>query len=108
VAVVGALIKKLLDVALVGFGVLGRQDGGAGGEAVAESVLRRTLFARFGARAGGVRGVGAVGGGALFQPALDGIRSSLGCCCHWYTSVTGITRPGMQLIEGRHSLLKGK
>ena len=61
-----AVIEKLLDVALVGFGVLGGQDGGAGGEAVAESVLRRALFAGFGARAGGVGGVGAVGGGARF------------------------------------------
>ena len=58
------LIEKLLDVALVGVGVLTGQDGGAGGEAVAEGVLRRALFARFGARAGGVGGVGAVDSGA--------------------------------------------
>jgi hypothetical protein len=58
------LVEKLLDVPLVGFGVLSGQDGGAGRETVAECVLRRALFARFGARAGGVRGVGAVGGGA--------------------------------------------
>src|ERR1700733_2445864 len=32
------LVEKLLDVALVGFGVLGGQDGGAGGETMAESV----------------------------------------------------------------------
>ena len=48
------LIEKLLDVALVGFGVLGGQDGSVGGETMAEGVERRTLLARFGARAGGV------------------------------------------------------
>jgi hypothetical protein len=58
------LVEKLLDVALVDVRVLGGQDGGAGGEAVAEGVLRGPLLARFGARAGRVRGVGAVGGGA--------------------------------------------
>ncbi len=60
----GVLGEKLLELALVGFGVLRGQDGGAGGEAVAESVLRRALFAGVGARTGGVGGVGAVGGGA--------------------------------------------
>src|ERR1700722_4856935 len=34
------VIEKLLDVALVGFGILGGQESGAGCEAVAESVLR--------------------------------------------------------------------
>ena len=58
------LIEKLLDVALVGFEVFGGQDGGAGGEAMAEGVERGALLARFGARAGGVRRVGAVDGGA--------------------------------------------
>ena len=58
------VIEKLLDVALVGYGVLSGRDGGAGGEAVVESVLRRALFAGFGAGAGGVLGVGAVNGGA--------------------------------------------
>ena len=84
----GVLIEKLLDVALVSVGVLNWQEGGAGsgrhsftpllylcspehpiricrpGEAVTEGVERRALLARFGARAGGVRGVGAVDGGA--------------------------------------------
>ena len=58
------LVEKLLDVALVGVGVLGGQDSGAGGEAMAEGVERGTLLTRFGARAGGVRRVGAVDGGA--------------------------------------------
>ena len=34
------LIEKLLDVELVGFGVLSGQDSGLGGEAVAQSVQR--------------------------------------------------------------------
>ena len=60
----GVLIEKLLDVALVDFGVLGGQDSGAGSETMAQRVEGRTLLARFGARTGGVEGVGAVGGGA--------------------------------------------
>jgi hypothetical protein len=55
----------LLDVALVGVGVLGGQDGGAGSETMAQRVEGRTLLAGLGARTGGVLGVGAVGGGAL-------------------------------------------
>ena len=61
----GVLIEKLLDVALVGFGVLSGQDGSLGGETVAQGVAGGTLLAGFGARTGGVLGVGAVGGGAL-------------------------------------------
>jgi len=67
------LVEKLLDVKLVGCGVLCGQDCGAGGEAMGQGVARRTLFAGFGARAGGVEGVAAVGavravgGGALFS-----------------------------------------
>jgi hypothetical protein len=57
-----AVSEKLLDVALVSSGILVGQDGGAGGEAMAQGVLRGALFARFSARAGGVRGVGAVNG----------------------------------------------
>ena len=60
----GVLIEKLLDVALVSVGVLGWQEGGAGSQAVTEGVERGALLARFGARAGGVRRVGAVDGGA--------------------------------------------
>src|SRR5271169_4374620 len=36
----GVLIEELLDVALVGFGVLGGQDGGAGSETMAQRVER--------------------------------------------------------------------
>ena len=61
----GVLVEKLLDVALVGVGVLGGQDGGAGSETMAQRVEGRTLLAGLGARTGGVLGVGAVGGGAL-------------------------------------------
>ena len=58
------LVEELLDVALIGFGVLVGQDGGLGGETMAQGVAGGTLLARFGARTGGVLGVGAVGGGA--------------------------------------------
>jgi hypothetical protein len=56
----GVLIEKLLDVALVGFGILSRQDSGTGGKAMAEGVERGPLLARFGARTGGVQRVRAV------------------------------------------------
>lgn len=77
------LVEKLLDVAREGGRVLGREDGGASGEAVAQGVKRRSLFAGVGARAGGALGIcsvggGAVGGFAAFEPALDGI----GCGRH--------------------------
>ena len=92
----GVLIEKLLDMVLVGRGVLSGQDGGAGSEAMAQRVERRTLLAGCGARTGGVQGVGAVDGGALVRPRLCGLASvgrdplwlglrSLGCCCHLYT-----------------------
>ena len=55
----GGLIHRL-----VGFGVLGGQDSGLGSETMAQRVAGRTLFAGFGARAGGVLGVGAVDSGA--------------------------------------------
>src|ERR1700733_15743535 len=58
------LIDELLDVAPVGFGGLGGQDGGLGSETVPQGGAGGTLFALFGARTGGVEGVGAVGGGA--------------------------------------------
>jgi hypothetical protein len=61
----GVFVEKLLYVALVSFGVLGGQDSCLGSETMAQRVEGRTLLARFGARAGGVLGVGAVGGSAL-------------------------------------------
>jgi hypothetical protein len=61
----GVLVEKLLDVALVGFGVLVGQDSGLGSETMAQRVEGRTLLAGLGARTGGVEGVGAVGGGAV-------------------------------------------
>ena len=43
------LIEKLLDVALVGFGVLSGRDGGAGGETVVQRVrLRRDDISHLG------------------------------------------------------------
>ncbi len=54
------LIEKLLDVALVGVGVLGGQDGGLGIETMAQRVERGPLLARFGARTGGEQRIRAV------------------------------------------------
>ena len=107
------LIEKLLDVALVGVGVLGGQDGGAGGEAMAEGVERGALLARFGARAGGVRRVGAVDGDATLLANFERgplllVLLELGLRLPFVHLGDWITRPEMQLIEGRHSLLKGK
>src|ERR1700729_2375978 len=70
------LVEKLLDVALVGVGGLGGQDGRSGGKAMAEGVERRALLARLGARAGGVEGVGAVGGGPLACIGLGACASA--------------------------------
>jgi hypothetical protein len=49
-------VEELAAVELVGGGVLGREDGGAAGEAVGDGVLRRALFAGGGARSGGTVG----------------------------------------------------
>ncbi|MBZ5607469.1 MAG: hypothetical protein LAP38_04365 [Acidobacteriia bacterium] len=57
-------VKEGAAVGFVDGGVFRRQDGGCGGEAVAEGVQRRALLAGFGAGAGGVLGVGAVDGAA--------------------------------------------
>ena len=64
---------------LVGLGVLGGQDGGAAGEAVAQGIERGTLLAGFGARAGGVERVGAIGRDAGGGDAR--VRKS---SLHWY------------------------
>jgi hypothetical protein len=53
-------VEELAAVALMGRGIFGGQDGRVSGESVAECVDRGTLFAGFGASAGGVLGVGAV------------------------------------------------
>jgi hypothetical protein len=70
----GVLIEKLLDVALVGFGVLGGQDSGAGSETMAESVQRGALLAGFGARAGGEPSIRAVRASAMLWDWGLGIR----------------------------------
>jgi len=51
-------------VELVGGEILGSEDWGTAGEAVGESILRGTLFAGFGAGAGGMLGVGAISASA--------------------------------------------
>jgi hypothetical protein len=57
--------EEPLAVGLVSDQVIGGEDDGLAGESVAESVEGRTLFAGFGARAGGVLGIGAVDGRAI-------------------------------------------
>lgn len=67
-------IQKLLDVASESGRVLRGEDGGAGGEAMAQRVERRALLAGLGARAGGELGIGPICGGAALEPTLDGVR----------------------------------
>ena len=57
-------VEKLAAVALVFGGVLGGDDWGAAGEAVAEGILGRTLFAGGGAGSCGEECVGTVGASA--------------------------------------------
>ncbi|MGP0071766.1 MAG: hypothetical protein ACLPWF_07520 [Bryobacteraceae bacterium] len=54
-------VEELAAVELVGGGVLSSEDGGAAGEAVAEGILGRTLFAGGGAGSGGEKRIRAVG-----------------------------------------------
>ena len=70
----GVLIEKLLDVALVGFGILRGKDGGLGSETMAQCVERRTLLARCGARAGGEPSIRAVRASAMLWDWGLGIR----------------------------------
>jgi hypothetical protein len=90
---------------------------GGGSSSLAQNGVRRGISAWFvwryaphplrgrGGRAHSVC-VGLGARASTGQPALDGIRFgwrcwSLGCCCcHFYTSVTGITRAGMGLTDG--------
>ena len=99
------LIEKLLDVAPVGFGVLGGQDGGLGGQAVAQCVVGGTLFAGCGARAGGVEGVGAVGGGAAARCASEAAACNEGAAGSNF-AVFGCGRPRFGgLASGRQNPL---
>ena len=52
--------EELAAVLLVGGRIFGGEDGGAGRESVSEGVERRTLFAGFRARSGGVLRVRAI------------------------------------------------
>ena len=70
----GVLIEKLLDVTLVGVGVLVGQDGGLGSETMAQRVEGRTLFARFGARTGGELRIRAVRASAMLWGWGLGVR----------------------------------
>jgi hypothetical protein len=64
--------EKPAAMVFIGSPVFGGEDGGGGGQAVAQSVERRTLLTRFGARTGGASGVGSVNGGAIRGGAMDG------------------------------------
>ena len=64
------ILEELAAVGFVGGGVLGGQDDGLGGEAVADGVERGALFAGFGARACGVLGRS----GPVYAAAS---------CCRW-------------------------
>src|ERR1700690_939228 len=46
-------VEELVAMGFKGRWVFGGKEGGSGGQAVAQGVLRRTLLARFGARTGG-------------------------------------------------------
>ena len=67
-------VEELAAMFLIGGWVFGGEDGGRGGQAVAEGVLRGTLLSGCGARTGGMLGVGAVGGCAIGGRAMDGAR----------------------------------
>jgi hypothetical protein len=63
--------------------VFGGEDGRAGRQAMAQRVERRALFTGFGARTGGMLGVGAVDGGAI-----DGSDWGSGHIGHLGTGIT--------------------
>ena len=65
-------VEELAAVGFISGGIFGGKDDGLGGEAVAEGVEGRALFAGFGARAGGVLGVGVIDGGAIYGGPICG------------------------------------
>ena len=65
------LVTELAVMILISGEVLPGQEGGAAGESVGESVKRRTLFAGFGSRAGGMLRIGAIDGVAMGRGALS-------------------------------------
>ena len=71
------MFEELAAVVFVGGLVLRGEDGGAGGESVAESVERRTLFAGVGARAGGFLSVDLVDGGSVDGNGSRGLYRDL-------------------------------
>jgi hypothetical protein len=58
-------VEELATMGFIRGWVFRGQDGGAGRQAMAQRVERRTLLAGFGARTGGVLGIGAIDGGAI-------------------------------------------
>jgi hypothetical protein len=86
------LVEELATVGFVVCLVFGIEDGGAGGQAVTESVKRRTLFAGFGARAGGFLGVELVDGGSVDGNGSRGLHMDL--------LDDGITRRWVEFWDG--------
>jgi hypothetical protein len=58
-------VEELAAMVFKGGWIFGRKDGGCGGQPVAQRVQRGTLLAGFGARTGGMLGIGAVAGRAM-------------------------------------------
>ena len=55
-----ASVEEAAAMVFIGGWVFGGEDGGSGGQAVAQGVERRTLLAGCGSRTGGMLGIGAV------------------------------------------------
>jgi hypothetical protein len=65
-------------VVFVGSTVFSEEDGGGGGQTVAEGVEGGTALSGSGARAGGMLGIFAVDGGAALVPTKDRVVSGDG------------------------------
>ncbi|MBV9769664.1 MAG: hypothetical protein JOZ32_08845 [Bryobacterales bacterium] len=73
-------VRKSAAMVFKGGRVFGGEHGGSSGQAVAQGVERRALLARFGARTGGVLGIGAVDGGAVGTVEMDRRGGRRGHC----------------------------
>jgi hypothetical protein len=94
-------VCELAAVLVIGGWIFGGKDGGAGSESMSEGVERRTLFAGFGARSGGVMRVRAIADGDAL--GLSGCRwGHWNVTWHWDITVVG------GLGGGSWRLLRGK
>ncbi len=71
-------VAEAAAMVFVGGAIFGGEDGGGGGESVAEGVEGGTALAGVGARAGGMLGIFAIGGGAALVPTKDRVVSGGG------------------------------